>query len=323
MRTPLAILPILLLLLAQGCRAQPAADLQPTRARFEYARILMGTRARVVLHAESEPAAATAAARAFETIAHLDAVLSDYRKDSELSRLAGHPPGLWIPVSRDLAEVIRASRKVSEHTDGAFDLTVAPLVALWREARRTGALPAADAIETARARTGWRHLHLVGDRVRFERPGMGLDPGGIGKGFAAHAAMRTLASIGHPDSMVDLGGDLALGDPPPGGAGWRIAIRDGLALERTFILANTCVATSGDTEQSVEIEGVRYAHILDPRTGWALTTRRAATVIHPDGGISDALASAACVLGPARVPDLERAFPGSRVRVVEGTESED
>ena len=277
----------------------------------------MGTRARIVLHAESEPAAAAAAAQAFGTIEHLDAVLSDYRKDSELSRLTEQPPGHWIPVSADLSAVIRSATTVSERTDGAFDLTVGPLVALWRQARRTGVLPAPEAIEAARARTGWRHLRLEGDRARLERPGMSLDPGGIGKGYAAQAALRTLAVIGHTDSMVDLGGDLALGDPPLGSSGWRLAIRDGLALERIEFLANTCVATSGDTEQSVEIDGVRYAHILDPRTGWALTTRRAATVIHPDGGTADALASAACVLGPARIPDLVRAFPGARIRIVE------
>lgn len=281
----------------------------------------MGTRARIVLHAESEPSAASAAARAFGTIELLDAVLSDYRNDSELSRLTDHPPGLWITVSDDLAAVIRSATAVSERTDGAFDLTVGPLVAHWREARRTGVAPAPDAIESAHARTGWRHLHLEGDRVRLNRPGMRLDPGGIGKGYAAQAALRTLAASGHPDSMVDLGGDLALGDPPPGSAGWRITIRDGLALERTLILSNTCVATSGDTEQAFEIDGVRYAHILDPRTGRALTARRAATVIHPDGGIADALASAACVLGPARVPGLERAFPRARIRVVEGEQS--
>lgn len=278
----------------------------------------MGSKARVVLYATDEPEAAAAATGAFERIEQLDAILSDYRKDSELCRLSQHPPRAWIPVSPDLYAVIASAREVSSKTDGAFDITVAPIVALWREARNTGELPSDRAIADAVARTGWQHINLDpgGRKVRFDIPGVRLDPGGIGKGYAAQAALDVLRQSGHPIALVDLGGDLALGDPPPGARVWKIRVSTEISPDSEILLANTCVATSGDAERSVTIDGRTYAHIVDPRSGWALSTRRAATAIDPDGGLADALASAACVMGSKDLADLRLAYPGARIELV-------
>ncbi|MBZ0171338.1 MAG: FAD:protein FMN transferase, partial [Phycisphaerales bacterium] len=274
-------------------------------------------RVRVVLYAVDEPAAAAAATRAFERIEALDAVMSDYRPDSELSRLSEHPSGEWCPISDDLYRVVSQSRLIAARTDGAFDITIAPVVTLWRQARQSGEVPHPQALHEARQRTGWRAIELdrAGRRVRFTTPGVRLDLGGIGKGFAAAAAVRSLVDAGSPISMVDLGGDLALGSPPPGERGWTIRVSNALAEDRVLTLSNTCVATSGDAEQSVTIGGVRYSHIIDPRTGLALNHRRAATVIHPEGGLADALASAVCVLGPSGVAGIRRAFPDASVHL--------
>ncbi len=282
----------------------------------------MGTRARIVLYAPSEATAAAAAQQAFDRIETLNAVLSDYRTDSELSELSAHPVGSWIPVSNDLMLVLQRAQAVSEASDGAFDITVAPAVTLWREARRTGTLPDQEAIANAARAIGWRSLELdpQGRRARFNKQGMQLDPGGIGKGHAALEALRVLRTLGHDSAMVDLGGDLALGAPPPGTRGWSILTRDALGPDRTRMLAQTCIATSGDAEQFALIAGRRYSHILDPRTARALTARRAATVIHPDGAIADALASAACVLGPDGVRPLRLAFPDAEIGVIEAPE---
>ena len=259
----------------------------------------MGVQARLVLFAASDPVARAAAEAAFDRVAELEAVLSDYRDDSELMRLcslAGGPP---VAVGADLFRVLALSSEFSQATDGAFDVTVGPLVRLWREARRSGALPDRDDLERALELVNHRFVILDRGRgtVRLSEPGMQLDMGGIGKGFAADAAFATLVARGLASVLVDLGGDLRLGDAPPGSAGWRIRLDDGGAVVE---LANIAVATSGDTAQFLEAGGVRYSHIVDPRTGLGLTHRCRVVVIAPDATSADALASALSVFGPDR-----------------------
>lgn len=277
----------------------------------------MGVRARVVLHAADEASAARAATRAFERIEQLDAVMSDYRDDSELAWLERQGPGEWVRVSEDLYAVLERAHEISEKTGGAFDITVGPVVRLWRAARRSGEHPGEEQTREASRAVGYRLVELDAETrsVRLGADGMKLDLGGIGKGFAAHEALRTLAGLGHGDSLVDLGGDLALGAPPPGALGWSIRVDDGRGGTSRVVLSETCVATSGDAEQTTEIGGTRYAHIIDPRTGQPLTGPMAATVIHPDGATADALASAAAVLGPAWVDRLGEVFPGALITV--------
>jgi len=297
----------------------------------------MGTKARIVLYADSEPRARAAAAAAFGTIERLEQVMSDYRKTSEVTRLAEAVGGVrdegttkgavgeWIPISDDLAGVLRDSSDLWRGTGGAFDVTLSPVVRLWRRAGETGARPDPADLDEARAASGFDKVRLADDppRVKFIARGMSLDFGGIGKGLAADAARTTLADLGLTRALVDLGGDLALGAAPPGAHGWTITVRTGLDRERTLTLADTCVATSGDLEQSSVIDGIRYAHIIDPRTGEPLTTRRAATVIHPDGATADALASAACVLGRDGLEPVRGRYPGAVIHLAESAASPD
>lgn len=156
------------------------------------------------------------------------------------------------------------------------------------------------------------------DRIRFSQTGLGLDFGGIGKGLAAEEAMRFLETAGLPVALIDFGGGLVAGDPPPGQDAWEIEIRNGLGGVRPLTLVNASVATSGDIEQFVEIGGTRYAHIVDPATGLGLTRRTAATVVCRSGWLADALATAACVLGPEGVDRLSAAYPDARIKVVTG-----
>ncbi len=259
----------------------------------------MGVEARVVLHAPDEASARHAARAAFDRIAELDSVMSDYRPDSELMRVCADGRTGRRTVSRDLHRVLLRARDITVLSDGAFDVTVGPLVRLWRAARREKRLPEPSAIAAARSRVGPENL-LVADAspaITLRRPGMLLDLGGIGKGFAADEALAVLAAAGHPRSLVDVGGDIAVGDAPPDRAGWRIAT---VASPRFLQVANCGVATSGDTRQFVEIGGVRYSHIVDPATGLGLTNRSPVTVIAADATTADALASAVSVLGPRR-----------------------
>ena len=267
--------------------------------RFEYTEIHMGVEARVVLHAPDAASARHAARAAFDRIADLDSVMSDYRPDSELMRVCDDGRTGRRTISRDLHRVLRRARDIAVLSDGAFDVTVGPLSRLWRQARRENRLPDPSSIAAAMHRVGPEFL-LIADTspiIELLRPGMRLDLGGIGKGFAADEALAVLVAAGHTRSLVDIGGDIAVGDAPPGGAGWRIMTA---GSPQVLHVANCGVATSGDTEQFVEIGGIRYSHIVDPATGLGLTNRSAVTVIAMDATTADALASAVSVLGPQR-----------------------
>ncbi len=279
----------------------------------------MGVQARVVVYAAHAAEAEAASAAAFARLDELEQVMSDYRPASELMGLcdrAGEGP---VPISDDLHTVLERALDVAEKTRGAFDPTIGPLTALWREARRAHTLPDPSVLADARARVGWSRVRL--DRhartADLTTPGMKMDLGGIGKGYAAHEAVKTLRARGIDRCLVAIAGDIAMGDAPPHKPGWDIGVgdHDGLAP-----LHNTCVSTSGDAEQFVDIRGTRYSHILDPATGLGLTRPVRATVINPDGATADAMATALCVLGSG-APEALLVFPGTAAWVVETSAS--
>ncbi len=279
----------------------------------------MGVPTRVVVYAQSPEIARDAAAGAFERIGRLDQVMSDYRPDSELMRLCAAPAGTAVPISDDLFRVLSVAQCLNRASDGAFDVTIGPSVLLWRRARKSHQLPSEAELAAARALAGADLLTLSTTppptTATLAKAGMKLDLGGIGKGYAAQAAVDFLCVRGLPRCLVALSGDIAVGDPPPGAPGWRIAVSSGTGREEDQVvtLRNAAVSTSGGTEQFVEIGGRRYAHILDPRTGLGLTDCRTATVIAPRGELSDALATIACILPPERFSLVLKRFPGARL----------
>lgn len=275
----------------------------------------MGGKTRVVLYAQSEQTAAIAAEQAFEEMLRQNAILSDYDPSSESMQLVTLAPNKWHNTSHDLVEILALSRKVWQTSRGAFDPTVGPVTHLWRTAFKDETLPDADELRLALQRVGMQHLELDTEhnRIRFDQTGMLLDFGGVGKGYAAQKALHVLREHGCPGALVDLGGDLAIGDPPPGKDGWRVMIDTGLQLPHEVVLANVGVATSGDQFRYLEVDGVRYSHIIDPRTGYGLTKRVAVTVIAPEPWLADALASAASVMGQSGLERLKAAFPQAQI----------
>jgi thiamine biosynthesis lipoprotein len=272
----------------------------------------MGVPTRIVVYATDSDTATNGAAAAFEEIARLDALLSDYRADSELSRLGAASGGPAIRISPELFEVLAAADRLARDTNGAFDVTAGPLILLWREARKTRTLPDPDALEAARAKVGYEKVVLDprGRTARLTTPGMRLDLGGIAKGYAARRTAGILRDRGLPRCLVALAGDIQAGDPPPDAMGWRILVP--LRGDHSQVtIRNMAVSTSGDTEQFVEIGGVRYSHILDPRTGVGVTAGVAATVFALRGETADALATTICVLGTERGQALIAAHPGT------------
>ena len=272
--------------------------------RFAFVEKQMGADFRIVLYADSEKIAKEAANAAFAEVERLNAIFSDYDAESELSRLSDSTgSGQHIPLSDDLFAVLDASQKLSRQTAGAFDITIGPCTRLWRIARFRKALPLTEKLAEVRKAVGFRHLNISHTKqtALLEVPNMVLDLGGIAKGYVAEKALMVLGQRGIRSVLVDAGGDLALGDPPPGRKGWRIEI-GGLKHPDLPILelAHCAVATSGDVEQFVEIEGKRYSHLLDPSTGIGLTTRIQVTVVTPRAMYADSLASALSVLGTER-----------------------
>jgi thiamine biosynthesis lipoprotein len=282
--------------------------------RFEFSQPHMGTTFRIVLYASATEAARKAADAAFARIAALDGIMSDYKSDSELMRLTDRAGTGPVPVSNDLFAVLDHAQKIAQATDGAFDVTVGPYVQLWRRARRQVELPRPAQLAAARDRVGYRHLQLdrAGRTVTLTQPGMRLDLGGIAKGYALDAALAELKRHGITSALAVGGGDVVAGARPPNAAGWIIDVlpfrADG-PIEERLCLEHAAVSTSGEREQFVTIQGVRYSHIVDPRTGLGLTGRNQATVVAPCGVLSDAWATACSVLGvddaAAKLPTTE------------------
>jgi thiamine biosynthesis lipoprotein len=264
----------------------------------------MGTTARVVVYAPSESDARHAADLAFARIAELDARLSDYRPESELSRLTHGPIDRPIPVTADLMAVLSAAQGLAERSAGAFDITVGPLSKLWRRARRQIELPEPSEVAAARAVTGFRLVTLdqAARTATIHKAGMLLDAGGIAKGFAADEALAVLRARGLGRALVALGGDVAAGEAPPGSAGWQVGIAGldagTVAPSSPLVVEKAGVSTSGDAEQWVEINGRRYSHIVNPHTGVGITGRRTVSVIARDAMTSDMLATALSVMAP-------------------------
>jgi FAD:protein FMN transferase len=309
---------IVLVLLAEGSPTAAIAafesGLTKRQQAFEYSQVHMGMEVRMQLHASSTGKAEAAARAAFARVAMLDQMMSDYRPDSELRRLEGNG-NAWAIVSADLFDVIARAIAIARATDGAFDPTVGPLVALWREARTARQLPDPRALETARSRVGWRLLELDPSRrgIRLSQPAMRLDLGGIAKGYILQEALQTLRSHHVTSALIEAGGDIVVGDPPPGRAGWRIDTPGASHRfsEKALRLTNAALSTSGPSAQDVEIGGIRYSHVIDPRTGLGLTNEITARVISRDAATADALSTALTVAGPQRWKAMLARFPGS------------
>lgn len=279
--------------------------LDPEPVRFEFAETHMGTQFRIVLYAADKVAAERASQAAFRRVAELNGIMSDYLPESELMRLCKRAGGPAVAVSSDLFAVLARSAEISRITDGNFDVTVGPVVRLWRRSRRSQLLPDEKELAAAKALVDYRLVTLdpVGRTVRLAKPGMMLDLGGIAKGFAAEAAQKVLKQHGITRALVAAGGDIALSGPPPGKGGWSVGISrvPGEPGEGPTLVLHDCgVSTSGDAEQFVEIGGKRYSHIVNPRTGLGLTDSWQVTVIAPDATTSDGMTKVLCVLGPER-----------------------
>jgi thiamine biosynthesis lipoprotein len=298
--------------LAGCCVGRPSQSL----LRYQFRQPHMGTLFTITLYAPDEDVAQKGSDAAFAKIAALDRMLTDYDPDSELMQLCRRPVDEPTRVSDELFQVLQKSQQIAAVTDGAFDVTIGPLVRLWRRARRTETLPTPEQLSRARESVGWRKLKLDprARTVTLTVPSMQLDLGGIAKGYAADKALEELRRLDLSCALVAASGDIAVGEPPPGKKAWRVEIgtsgRTNDQSPRILLLKDVAVSTSGDAEQFVEIDGKRYSHIVDPRTGAGLTEGWQVSVVAGHATETDAFATAASVLGLERGLPLIKSQPG-------------
>jgi thiamine biosynthesis lipoprotein len=272
-----------------------------SRAPYTKETFVMGTKAWVTIAGMSDRDAERAADAAFREMYRIESVMSTWRPTSEISRLDAGSNGTPFTVSRELFSLIDSSFFYAKATAGAFDVTVRPLVRAWGFQGGEAAIPSDAEISRALARVGYGKVALDSASSTVTLPaGMQIDLAGVAKGYAVDRCVAELAALGVRDALVNIGGNIYAMGASPGQRGWRIGIRDpkgGLETVGTLLLRDEAVATSGNYENFVEIDGRRFGHIIDPRTGRPVSSVLSVTVVAPTGLASDALSTGLFVLG--------------------------
>ena len=272
--------------------------------RYTFTESKMGSPFMIVMYCNDSLQAATLANKSFKLVDSFNNIFSDYNNSSELMQLNEGAVSNTAPVkvSPALLEILLLSKNAFAESNGSFDITIGPLVKLWRSARKTKQLPNKEKIAAAKTITGFNYLIIdaIEKTAILTKQGMSLDLGGIAKGWIAQKIIDFLHTQHIAHALADAGGDIAMSAAPPGTKGWTIGVnipeRQEELLDQSLLLQNKAVATSGDAYQYVEKDGIRYSHIVDPNTGYGVTFQRNVTVIANDGATADWLATACSIL---------------------------
>jgi thiamine biosynthesis lipoprotein len=270
-------------------------------AAVAFTEVHMGLPVRITVHAPSEDAVRPAVRAAMDRVKAHDLALSDWKPDSAAMQLPTTPATVQVDDAT-LAEALDAASVWHQRTDGALDVTLGPLTRLWRAARRTGVWPSPQELLAARSASGMHNMSWnPADRtLTLHTAAMRLDFGGLAQGMAADAALRSLRESGWPSAIVDVSGDVAVGDAPPGAVGWTVQVTPAFPDQpgETLLLERCGISSSGDRGQPSRIGDRPAGHILDPANGEPLPLPRQAVVIAASATAADALATAFCVLSP-------------------------
>lgn len=267
--------------------------------RFRFTANKMGSPFNIVFYCNDSARAQDLSKQCFALVDSLNRVFSDYDPNSELSRVCSEAGEHTL--SPLLADILQRSALAFHKSKGAFDITIGPLSKLWRKQRKEKHFPDSSEVAKAMQHTGFTQLKFDPAARRIFLPkGMQLDLGGIAKGYAAQMIVDYLKQQGIAQALADAGGDMAMTDAPPGTKGWTVGVNvpettDDL-LPRKLQLQQMAVATSGDAYQYIEHNGKKYSHIIDPRTGYGISSQRNVTVIARDGTDADWLATACSIL---------------------------
>lgn len=256
------------------------------------------------------PANEKAIKEAFEALKKVDALMSTYKEDSEISILNREGKA---QVSQQTLEVIEDAIEFSKLTKGAFDITVKPLINLWKKAEKEEKVPTEQEIEKAILLVGYDKIVIEGNQVRLEKEGMQIDLGGIAKGYAVDKAIEALKKNGIKRALVNAGGDLYALGKALRGERWSIGIQDPREKDKiidTIKVKDKAVATSGDYRRYFTLEGKRFSHIVNPKTGLTVQdVPMSVTIVGPDATTTDALSTGVFVLGPEEGMKLIESLP--------------
>lgn len=270
---------------------------------YKYHQVSLGTTIEITLQGNDEKAAGKAALQAFQEIRRIERLMSPWIETSDVYRINRSLEEEWVAVSPETFTVILKAQNISALSEGAFDITVAPLIRLWRIAREKGAPPPSEETEKLLSLVDFRNISTRSDgKVLLKKGGTAIDLGGIAKGYAVDRAFDTLRSLAYNNLIVNAGGDLRVGGLK-NNQPWSIGIQDPRSSEKvmaTILVSDEAVATSGDYEKYFFHQGKRYHHILNPKTGFPAEGCRSVTVLSKDGMTADALATAVFVLGPEK-----------------------
>jgi thiamine biosynthesis lipoprotein len=298
---------------------------QPIEYESGY-RLVMGTFARVIIVAQNSAIAEKAAEDAFAAIERVDNLMSDFKDDSDIGIVNKEAFQRPVQVSDLTFEVIQRSIGFSKLSDGAFDITVGPLVALFRREKETQTAATKEEIEQAKSKTGYEKLVLdeTNRTVRFTVEGMKLDLGGIAKGYGVDKAIEAVKKDGVLGAMVDIGGNIrCFGTPAKGKKTWVVGIQNpdlenekdaGLVMKLN--ITSESISTSGDYQQFVIIDGKKYSHIIDRKTGTSKEELSSVTIITDNATDADALSTTVTVMGTEKGMALIETLPNTEAILI-------
>jgi FAD:protein FMN transferase len=283
--------------------------------RFKFSEPKMGSNFEIIFYANDSTIANGIASESFRLVDSLTLVFSDYLDSSELNKLsASAGTGSSVKLSQPLYEVLLISRRAWHDSNGAFDITIGPLSRLWRKGRKANQFPSKQEIENAKARTGFDKIELdTGSATaRLTTTNMQLDLGGIAQGYIAQAVAEFLLSKRINSALVNVSGDIVCTNAPPEKKEWAVGVNiptsGQMLIDKNLLLKNKAVSTSGDVYQYVDHDGKKYSHVIDPRTGYGVTTRRNVTVVANDGATADWLSTACCILSKRKARKLVKKY---------------
>jgi len=296
------------------------SDLSYSANVFKYHQVAMGTVVEITLIGNDEEAARKAALQAFQEVKRIEHLMSPWIESSDVSRINRSAGNDGVRVSPETVEVLKRAQEVSKLSEGGFDITVAPLVQLWRKARERGMPPEMEQVKEILNLVNFRNLKThYGGKVLLKKKGMAIDLGGIAKGYAVDKAFELLRDLGYKNLIVNAGGDLRVGGSKPEDP-WSIGIqhpRDPEKIMARISVSDTAVTTSGDYEKFFIHQGKRYHHILNPRNGFPAEKCQSVTVLHNEGATADALATAIFVLGPEKGFSLCKKLKGVNCLIID------
>jgi FAD:protein FMN transferase len=286
---------------------------------YEESRVSMACTYTIDVYGDLEQPLKRIVNSALDEVDRIDRLMSHYKPDSPLSRINREARTAPVKVEPELFDFIKECLRYSRESDGAFDITVGPLMKAWGFFRGEGRMPREIELANARDKVGYQHVTINEETktVRFDRAGVELDLGGIAKGYAVDRAVNILKQRGIERALVSAGGSTIYGlGSPPGGNGWEVDVQDPMDHKKsaaTVFLKNRALSVSGSYEKFFDVDGVRYSHVMDPRTGRPVQNVLSVAVVTGSGTTGDALDNVFYVLGVEKSRTFLQRYPATEV----------